>query len=554
MLHAIWQGQPLHVVADTGFGQGLNFLRAWRNWRDDPARCDRLHCAAITPQAPSRTALLASASAHPGLAELAVELASHWPEPAPPGFHVLPLDGGRVTLTLCVGGLLPVLQSWRFLADTVWLANGSGTPDVLRAVARLSHRQTRVACDAAPDGLPDALQDAGFTITSPTGHAPLTARYAPRWPAPEAPPRAPGHATVLGAGLAGAALCRALGRRGWALTLLDQGSGPAQGASGLPVGLLAPHQTAKPTAMSQLTDIGARGMKRELARLLPDRQAWQAGLMRMDGTQPPEWLPDAVQVTPAALVQAWLEEAHGTGQLTSAWHSPVTGLQRQPQHWALTDGVGSTTHEASMVVLASAWGSQALLAPWGGDALALSPVRGQLSLGLASDLMERPEHAINGAGVFVPRCHWQGQDHWAVGATYERGQSTVEVRAANHQANLAALQGWLPALADQLRPAFQAGRVTGWAQIRCATGDRLPIAGALPDVAALQTHRPVHQQPRLGGLHALTGLGSRGLTLSLLCAEVLAARLAHEPLPVPAELADALDPARFALRQRRRTG
>lgn len=554
MLPADWQGQALHVVADTGFGQGLRFLRFWRSWRDDPARCDRLHCAATTPQAPSRTDLLACAGAHPGLTELAVELANHWPEPASPGFHVLPLDGGRVTLTLCVGELLPVLRSWRFLADTVWLANGSGTPDVLRALARLSHQQTRMACDVAPDGLPEALLGAGFSTTSTTGHTPLTARYAPRWPAPEAPSRTPGHATVLGAGLAGAALCRALGRRGWALTLLDQGSGPAQGASSLPVGLLAAHQTAKPTAMSRLTEIGARGMKRELVRLLPNRQAWQAGLMRMDGTQPPEWLPDAAQVTPAALVQGWLEEAHSTGQLTTAWHSPVTGLQRHPTHWALTDGAGRTTREASVLVLASAWGSQALLAPWGGNALALSPVRGQLSLGLASDLPGVAQHAINGAGVFVPRCHWQGQDHWAVGATYERGQSAVQVSEANHQANLTALQRWLPALANQLRPAFQAGQMRGWAQIRCATGDRLPIAGALPDVEALQVHQPVHQLQRLGGLHALTGLGSRGLTLSLLCAEVLAARLAHEPLPVPAELADALDPARFALRQRRRAG
>lgn len=554
MLWAAWQGQPLHVVADIGFGQGLNFLRLWQAWRDDPARCGRLHCAAIAHQAPSRAGLLQAAGAHPGLTDLAAELAAQWPDALPPGFHVLPLDGGRVTLTLCVGEVLPVLQSWRFLADTVLLTEGETSPEVLRLLARLSHRQTQLVCASTPQGLPDALADAGFTVTSAPENTPLTARYAPRWPAPAMPERTPGHATVLGAGLAGAALCRALGRRGWAISLLDQANGPAQGASSLPVGLLGPHQTAEPTAMSRLTETGARWMKRELARVLPDSPDWRAGVVRMDGTQPPEWLPDAMQVTPAALVRAWLDEAHHTGRLTTTWNSRVSGLQRQPQHWTLRDDAGHPTCEASTLILASAWSSQALLQPWGGDALALSPVRGQLSLGLASDLSDTLQHAINGAGVFVPHCQWQGQDHWAMGATYERGESAAEVSQTNHQANLAALQGWLPALADQLTPSFQAGRVSGWAQTRCATGDRLPLAGALPDTDALQTHRPVHQQPRLQGLFALTGLGSRGLTLALLCAEVLAARLTQEPLPVPAELADALDPARFALRQRRRNG
>jgi tRNA 5-methylaminomethyl-2-thiouridine biosynthesis bifunctional protein len=36
-------------------------------------------------------------------------------------------------------------------------------------------------------------------------------------------------------------------------------------------------------------------------------------------------------------------------------------------------------------------------------------------------------------------------------------------------------------------------------------------------------------------------MGSRGLSFSALCAELLAARMGGEPLPVEAKLADALD-------------
>jgi tRNA 5-methylaminomethyl-2-thiouridine biosynthesis bifunctional protein len=46
-------------------------------------------------------------------------------------------------------------------------------------------------------------------------------------------------------------------------------------------------------------------------------------------------------------------------------------------------------------------------------------------------------------------------------------------------------------------------------------------------------------------------MGSRGLTLAALLAEVLAAQIEGTPLPIETDLADALDPARIALRRLR---
>jgi tRNA 5-methylaminomethyl-2-thiouridine biosynthesis bifunctional protein len=56
----------------------------------------------------------------------------------------------------------------------------------------------------------------------------------------------------------------------------------------------------------------------------------------------------------------------------------------------------------------------------------------------------------------------------------------------------------------------------------------------------------------LSGLWVLTGLGSRGLTLSLLCGELLAARLHGEPLPLDAKLAQALGTQRMHARAAKR--
>jgi tRNA 5-methylaminomethyl-2-thiouridine biosynthesis bifunctional protein len=57
--------------------------------------------------------------------------------------------------------------------------------------------------------------------------------------------------------------------------------------------------------------------------------------------------------------------------------------------------------------------------------------------------------------------------------------------------------------------------------------------------------------PRYPGLYGLLGYASRGLTWAPLAAELLAASLEGEPLPLESSLVDALDPARFVLRARR---
>ena len=100
-------------------------------------------------------------------------------------------------------------------------------------------------------------------------------------------------------------------------------------------------------------------------------------------------------------------------------------------------------------------------------------------------------------------------------------------------------------------------RAGAWAGVRATLPDRLPAVGAWP----------VHEQnqaPALDGqapaainseastpplpVHLLTGLGARGLTLALLCADVLTAGLHGEPLPVERSLARRLRAGRWLTR------
>ena len=145
-----------------------------------------------------------------------------------------------------------------------------------------------------------------------------------------------------------------------------------------------------------------------------------------------------------------------------------------------------------------------------------------------------PDFAVNGHGSFIPAFPVTGQNgpHWLMGATFERDSTSTQVSATDEAAVLARLEQLLPETAASLKPMFAAGLTRAWAGVRCASPDHLPLVGPVDDVA-------------LPGLHVCTALGSRGLTLALLCGELLAAWLHAEPLPVEQRLARAMRASRF---------
>ncbi|HBL4951841.1 TPA: bifunctional tRNA (5-methylaminomethyl-2-thiouridine)(34)-methyltransferase MnmD/FAD-dependent 5-carboxymethylaminomethyl-2-thiouridine(34) oxidoreductase MnmC, partial [Escherichia coli] len=93
---------PLFVVAESGFGTGLNFLTLWQafdQFREayPQAQLQRLHFISFE-KFPLARADLALAHQHwPELAPWAEQLQAQWPLPLP-GCHRLLLDEGRITL------------------------------------------------------------------------------------------------------------------------------------------------------------------------------------------------------------------------------------------------------------------------------------------------------------------------------------------------------------------------------------------------------------------------------------------------------------------------
>jgi len=112
----------------------------------------------------------------------------------------------------------------------------------------------------------------------------------------------------------------------------------------------------------------------------------------------------------------------------------------------------------------------------------------------------------------------------AVGASYDIDDEDASPRAESDAGNLERLK---QILGTEVRISRLESRVG----FRAVTPDRLPVAGRLND-----------------GIYAAFAYGSRGLIWAALAAELLAAQLEGEPLPLEGKLADALDPLRFARR------
>jgi tRNA 5-methylaminomethyl-2-thiouridine biosynthesis bifunctional protein len=558
-----WQGLACWRMLDTQFGRGERFFKTWQAWRTDPQRSRQLHCVAFAQAPPTGPDLLCAVDHDPALTSLARELACQW-SGSRPGFHRFLLDQGQVVLTLCVGDTLKLLQQQQFEADALSWQVPEADADALwtvKALARVCRRGTSLVVRAADA---HALQDVerhlspcGFELSPQAANRPgasptaLQASFNPRWTLKNTRPSAieaalpVGSCAVVGAGLAGASVAAALARRGWQVTVLDRADAPAAGASGLPVGLVVPHVSADDCALSQLSRNGVRLMLQQARSLLVAGQDWSpSGVLEratdnQHGATQDLWHADGAWLKPAQLVRAWLGQA-GVSFMGKA---DVRQLRPCAGAWELLDAQGQVLCRAERVVLANACGAVPLLQGLALDEPQRAPdfarlptmhgMRGLLSWARHEEggTAVFPPHPVNGSGSMLSRIPIDGGTAWFMGSSYQPADRAERPDQDNHFGNWQHLHALLPELADALQPKFEAGALNSWKNIRCVTTDRLPVVGPL-------------ESSQAPALWICAGLGSRGLSFSVLCAELLAARWGAEPWPVEARLAKALNALR----------
>ncbi|RLM24887.1 bifunctional tRNA (5-methylaminomethyl-2-thiouridine)(34)-methyltransferase MnmD/FAD-dependent 5-carboxymethylaminomethyl-2-thiouridine(34) oxidoreductase MnmC [Brenneria alni] len=526
------------VVAETGFGTGLNFLALWQAFDDfrtqsPQATLRRLHFISFE-KFPLRQHDLAAAHAQwPELAGYAEALRQQWPLPLP-GCHRLILAQGSITLDLWFGDvntLLPTLDDSLNHQVDAWFLDGfapSKNPDMwtdnlFHVMARLCRRQGTFATFTAAGFVRRGLQQAGFIVGKVKGFGQkrdMLSGYLPEClPAPSPSPwyarpaaTATNDIAIIGGGIAGILTALALQRRGAKVTLYCADRQPALGASGNRQGALYPLLNNQHDALSrffaaaftfarrQYSEWAAQGLSFEhqwcgVSQLAYDEKIAGKIAQILQG----DWPPELVYGVTAEQLETLNGLTLGAGGITypdGGWLCPaeltasaLLLARQQGLVVHMKTAVSAFEHTAagwlltlndsqqaghSTLILANGY----QLPDWEQTRhLPCYAVRGQVSHIPTTPALRRLKQVLCYDGYLTPVSP-QHQGH-CIGASYQRGDTATDYRENEQQENRQRLLNCLPQ-AQWAQQIDMSGRQARQG-VRCALRDHLPLVGAVPN-------------------------------------------------------------------------
>ncbi len=536
-LPARWAGARRFVILETGFGFGLNFLATWRAWRRDPRRCERLHYVAVEKHPFSLDDLRSLHGRYPELREEASALHAAWPVLVSGGHR---MELGGVILTIFFADV-SVLRELRLAADAIYLDGFAPaknpemwTHQVMRSVSRLAARDATVATWSVAADVRHALEETCFAVEKRPGFGSkremLVARNARPVPAQAAAEK---NALVIGAGLAGAAVCERLCARGWDVELRERHAAPAQEASGNLAGTFHPIVTPDDSVFARITR-SAFLYSLQRWRSLEDLRWDRCGVLQLARDEKElDSQRRAVAGLPSGYAQlVSREEAAGHAGVPVAaagvwfpeggWIQPPSLVRAQlaacGERLKTRFGANASGIDETRITILANSAEAAKLHPVPG--LRMRRVRGQLTH-LPEASLEPPHAVVLRGGMVLPPV----DGVCVLGASYDLEDPDARLRDDSHAGNLERLK-------NILGTAVKAQKLEGRVAFRAVTPDRLPVVGKIAD-----------------GVYGAFAYGSRGLVWAALAAEIIACELEGEPLPIEASLAGAMAPARFRRRE-----
>lgn len=479
--------------------------------------------------------------------------------------------------------------------------------ELFSTIKLLSHSQTTAATFSAAAIVKNGLKNAGFAVQKVAGFgrkremvtAQFTAEptrqntadyiyrgsyspYAVPWAIQGNKKNvAEKHVLVIGGGLAGCSSARALAERGWRVTLIERHAELAQEASGNPQGVLYAKLSHKTEMQAKFNlaalqfalhhyamlwpTIGKKTGVLQLAYCHAEQQLQQQLREKFSGAdelvqfisaaQASEiagvpinhsalYFPQAGWINPRDLCEQWV--THSAIQVIT--HTAALNLDYRDKRWHINHSEGEAS--APVVILANARDAQDFPIA---SHLPVKSIRGQTTYLPQTSISRNLKTVICSEGYISPA----NKGMHCTGATFNLNDDATEVRTADHQTNLHNLQQFTPHLAIAWQD-LNLDEIKGRVAFRCTLPDYLPLVGSLPDEDIMvRDFAPLRKNSRAGiplpgsyhsGLYINIGHGSRGLAYTPLCAEILAADINNEVLPVARDMANALNPARFLIR------
>ncbi|MFB2873905.1 bifunctional tRNA (5-methylaminomethyl-2-thiouridine)(34)-methyltransferase MnmD/FAD-dependent 5-carboxymethylaminomethyl-2-thiouridine(34) oxidoreductase MnmC [Aeromonas jandaei] len=597
------------VIGETGFGTGLNFLATMAAFLEQAPQTgngSRLHFISFEKYPLTQSDLRKALAAWPELSSLSQALIEQWPIPVS-GCHRLIFAGGRIRLDLLLGDIKDMMPQLPHHAEGLvdaWYLDGFSpaknpemwTQALFDGLARLARPAATIATFTCAGFVRRGLIAAGFAMKKVKGHGSkremLAGERTDKQPqqtiAPwyARPAGRDGEVLIIGGGIASAMTALSLVERDRKVTLLCEDDEPANGASGNRQGALYPLLNGEHDALSRFYSL-AFGYARHRLLALAERhpvafalcgvtqlgydEKSAAKLAKMSqGPFPSELMhplstaeveqvvglpcghsgvsyPLGGWLCPADLTRAAIKEAQASGLLEVMFNTEVVAIAEQVDGWQVESRDGRRWQAPNLVVAAGH--KLPALIPFA--ELPLYPVRGQVSHVPTSASLSRLNTVLCYDGYLTPAHN----DHHCIGASYGRNQTDLGFRAEEQLQNQARLQACLP---EQNWPCeVDVSDNEARVGVRCASRDHLPVVGPVARLASLTDHYAglhTDQQnaaplPCHPGLYVLGALGSRGLCSAPLCGELLASEICGDPLPLAADLLEALHPARYWVRK-----
>ncbi len=586
------------VIAETGFGSGLNFLVTVRHWLKLSEPSQVLHFFSVENSPFTIDDLIQAQNLWPELSDIARQLQQQY-SAASYGFHSFDLFQGRVKLVLMIGDVNVMLPQMQAKVDA-WFLDGFApgcnadmwSETVFSHIKRLSSENTTFSTYTAAGFVRRGLIDVGFDVSKVAGtgnkrHM-LIGRYNIKdnmthksiQPWYENTPAGPDNkkVTIIGAGLAGISSAWALVKRGYQVEVIEAGSHSGAQASGNPQGILMPRLSLQDSAEAefytsayfyalrclQLLDEKqncwkqtggiqlpcSERIKKQIENYPQDASFVQALDAKMTNQvsgveidKQAHYFPQAACVFPKKILQKMIDEMGNALRIT--YNTKVESIDYKNQQWYLNNAENEVIHQASCLILANAWQVKQFKQL---EHIELQPARGQINLYKSNQQSSKLKVPLSFDAYLMP----ESNEQHVSGASFVVNDSNTEVRTEESQRNLHDINRWFTGW-------FTEGDICGArASVRAVTSDRVPVVGqvidkqqAIRDYADLHKGKPSYQYPLakvLSGLYVNTGHGARGFTSAFLSSELLAAMICDQPLPVSNRVGYALHSSRFLIR------
>jgi len=601
-----WCDKRHYVIAETGFGTGLNFLLTAQRWMQTKTADSHLTFYSVEKFPLSLPDLKKANTYWPEFSSIADHLQQAYPGNIP-GFHTIQFEELSITLVLMIGDVLDMIPQMNCVVNS-WYLDGfapAKNPDmwseqVMAAIASKSCEGTRFSTFTAAGFVRRNLIATGFDVQKQVGfgrkremlcgemlsNPDIEKRKNPWFELPQNASNKPDQAVVIiGAGLAGLSCAWVLAQQGIKSVVIDADNNVAAGASGNPAGIVLPRFTMDMNVESQFYLSGFLSSVAWFDFLkdkIPELQWFKSGVVQIESSHrlekikklgmPAELLeimdqlyteknvgialnndvihyPSGGYVNPKQLCELLYHSAEN--MITLRLNTDVARLEYQNQQWLLLNTNGEHISRANSVILANGFAAAQLLNT---GLFTVGKNRGQLSFLVTNAEMEKLKKPVCHQGYVIPVI----EGMHCVGATYATDDS-VDLSKADHQQNITAMQNMFDGKYE-----IDCNNMAGRVSFRTTSLDHLPVVGpvmdevfyrdAYADIRHGKTPNFYPQASYLPGLYINVAHGSRGLVSCYPSAQYISALITGQALTLAQNVIEKLHPARFLIRELKKAG